>query len=65
MGRLVPGLDLGGEDRDPDALTADLGERLLERLAQLPAADGLTLSAQRTRSTDSGYGYGYNEGNDL
>ena len=78
-GRVV---DLGGDDRDADALTADLlaavgpdsslvaignihgqGERLLERLARLPAADGLALSAQRTRSTDSGYGY--NEGKNL
>ena len=39
------------------------GEHLPKRLARLTAADGLTLSAQRTRSTDSGYGH--HEGNDL
>jgi poly-gamma-glutamate synthase PgsB/CapB len=69
-GRVV---DLGGDDRDADTLTADLlaalgadcslvaignihgqGEHLLERLAQLPPADAITLPAQRTPSTDSG-----------
>ncbi|MFF4504703.1 poly-gamma-glutamate synthase PgsB [Streptomyces sp. NPDC001401] len=81
-GRVV---DLGGDDRGADALTADLlaalgpdsslvaignihgqGEQLLERLArlaQLPAADAVTLPAQRTRSTDSGHGH--NGENDL
>ncbi|MGW7530542.1 poly-gamma-glutamate synthase PgsB [Streptomyces sp. NPDC054783] len=74
-GRIV---DLGGDDRDPDDLTADLltalqgeaslvavgnihgqGERLLERLAQLPSVDpesaalGTTrIPAQRTGDND-------------